>query len=458
MRTCARGHSGTSNLAPIGRQLISLAIPIFASNILGLLDGSINAIWLGRFLGATALAAAVNANTVLIFLFALALGIWTALTIQVGFYLGVDRREDTAQVVRAAWAVFIIVGVSVAGSAEILSGWMLGVLGVPRESMEFAEQYLRLILLSVPINYVFGMIVAALRGAGDTKTTFRFCLLSIGLDAALNPLFIFGLGPIPRLGIKGAALATVLSQAIGLAALVFSLIRRRHFLCLPQERFVLRCADWRKAGELLRRGGTMGVEFLSESLLAILMISLVNRFGSYTTAAFGAANQLWGCVMMPSMAVSLASTSMAANSFGAGNWKRVRAITCIGVTLSVLTASALVMILECLDGRVFSLFLSARSPALAVASEINRVASWSCVAFAGCVALMGTPRAAGAVWGPLLVSVIGIVIRFALAEELLHQWQARGIWWSFPISGIITMIATAFYYQLRSWRSALPRT
>ena len=449
-----RDPSGSSTATSLVRELISLAIPIMGSNIVGLIDGSINAMWVGRFIGETALAAASNGNTVLIFLFAMALGIWTALTIQVGFYLGTDNSRDARRLIRAACAVFVIIGVSVTGAGEILSHRLLRALDVPRESYEQAEQYLRVILFCVPINYLYGMTVAILRGAGDTKTAFYFSVLSVGLDVGLNPILIFGVGPIPGLGIRGAALATVLSQGSGFAALLLFLIRERHFLCPSMHQFTMSRAEWVIAGELLRRGGAMGMEFMGESLLAILLISLVNRFGPNVTAAFGAANQLWNWVMMPSLAVSLAATSIAANCLGARHWERVRTITRFGVTFSLLSAGALVLVLEGFNRRSFELFLPARSPALAIAGDINRIASWSCIAFAGCGALMGTPRAAGAIWGPFTVSAAALVIRFTLAKVLLHYWQVQGVWWSLVISGVISMTCSVLYYQRGSWRSA----
>ncbi len=443
-----------SDRIEIGLALVSLAIPIMASNILGVLDGLINAMWVGRCLGDAALAAASNVNTVVTFIFSTALGISTALTIQIAFCLGDGTTKDVAHVVRAAWTVFTLLGILTFAAGEGLCDELLRALEVPPESVYQAEEYLRWILASIPISYLFGMIIAALRGAGNAKTPFYFCLLSIGLDGAFNPLLIFGIGPIPHLGIKGAALATVLSQGIGLSALIVFLFLRGHFLCLPRENFVVRGGECKVAWELIRRGGPIGVELLSESLLAILMMSLVNKFGTHVTAAFGAVNQLWNCVMMPSMAVSLAAIAMTANSFGAGDWMRVKLITRLSVVCSLVSAGALLLVLELTGSRTFALFLPAHSPALAIADNINRLASWSCLASACCSALIGTPRAAGAVWGPFTISMGALVLRFVLAEALLRQFQVVGIWVSFPISGAIAVIGTIIYYRSTSWSSA----
>ncbi len=109
--------------------------------------------------------------------------------------------------------------------------------------------------------------MAVLRGAGDSKTPFYFMLLSVGIDIALNPLFIFGLGPVPRLGIAGSALATFVAQAVSLAALIRHLYRRRHVLCLHQDELATAASiDWSVVGTLVRKGIPMSAQMLVMSL------------------------------------------------------------------------------------------------------------------------------------------------------------------------------------------------
>lgn len=439
----------------VGPELLSLAFPILGSIALQLVEASVNAMWVGRYLGAEALTAVSNANTVLILLLASAFGVWMAVTIGIGHHLGAGRIRDARALVRTGVWVFGGAGLALAVFLEILARPLLMWLSVPAESLRDSEGYLHVILLSVPLAYLSGMIFAALRGAGEARPAFSFSLVAAVLDAGLNPLFIFGLGPIAPGGVPGSAWATVLAQACSLTSLLLFLYCQDHSLCLRKGEFAMYASDWTVAGQLLKQGGPMGAEYLWYSILAILMISLVNRFGAQITAAYGAIIQLWNYVMMPSMALSLAATSMVARALGAGRWDQVYAITRRSLGYSLLATGITLLLLEGTGRSIFVLFLPTNSPALITASQINREASWFCLFFAGWAALMATPRATGAVWGPLILSAIAVGSRFPIAEALLSRFAEQGIWWSYPVSGAITAVATAIYYRLGKWRHEL---
>jgi len=270
----------------------------------------------------------------------------------------------------------------------------------------------------------------------------------------LNPVFIFGLGPIPRLGIAGSALATVVSQVVGLTALIIYLYRHRHLLCLHESELSMLRVDWAIVGTLVRKGIPMSGHILVLSLSAVLMITLVNRFGVDTTAAFGASIQLWNYVQMPAVAVGMAISTMAAQNFGAQKWDRVKSIARVGVVYSIGATGCIVLVIEILDTHAFELFVPPGAQALHIASHINRLVTWSFVFSAVSIALFGVTRATGAVMAPLLIATLSmLVVRFPLAAMLLDRWQADAIWWSFPISSALDVVLAALYYKYGGWRT-----
>ena len=117
-------------------------------------------------------------------------------------------------------------------------------MSTPPDSLELAVAYMRVIFLALPFLYMYAFVMAVLRGAGDSTTPFYFMLLSVGIDIALNPLFIFGFGPVPRMGIAGSALATFVAQAVTLTALIRHLYRRRNRLCLHQAELAYLRINW----------------------------------------------------------------------------------------------------------------------------------------------------------------------------------------------------------------------
>jgi Na+-driven multidrug efflux pump len=226
-------------------------------------------------------------------------------------------------------------------------------------------------------------------------------------------------------------------------------------MCLHKDELSMLRVDWAIVGTLIRKGIPMSGVILVVSLSGVLMITLVNRFGVDTTAAFGAWIQLWNYVQMPAVAVGMAVSTMAAQNVGAQKWDRVKSIARIGVVYSVLGTGCIVLAMEILDTHAFELFVPTGSQALHIASHINRVVTWSCVFFGVSMVLLGITRATGAVMAPLLIVTLSmLVVRFPLAEMLLDRWQADAIWWSFPISSALDVVLAGLYYKYGGWRRA----
>ncbi len=440
---------------PIGTGLFRFALPILFANVLQSLNGSVNSIWVGRGLGEAALTATSNSNTVMFLLIGAAFGVALAATILIGQSIGANDLAETKRVVGTSATFFAAISVAMALAGLVLCRPLLIAMSTPPDSLELAVAYMRVIFLAVPFLYLYAFVMAVLRGAGDSKTPFYFMLLSVGIDIALNPVFIFGLGPVPRLGIAGSALATFIAQAVSLAALIRHLYRRHHVLCLHREELKLLKIDWAVAATLVRKGIPMSAQMLVMSLSGVLMITLVNRFGVDTTAAFGAALQIWNYIQMPAFAVGMALSAMTAQNVGARKWHRVTRIARVGVLYSVILTGSIVLAIELLDQRIFALFLPAASAALTVASHMNRIVTPSFIFFGVSVALFGVVRATGAVIAPLVILTISLLlVRYPLAQLFLERYQVDAVWWSFPLSSLLSCILALLYYRFGGWRGA----
>jgi putative MATE family efflux protein len=314
---------------------------------------------------------------------------------------------------------------------------------------------MRVIFAGLPFLYLYPFVMGVLRGAGDAKTPLYFMLLSVGIDIVLNPLFIFGIGPFPRLGIAGSAFATVTGQAISLVALITYLYRSGNSLTLRRSELALLKPDWEIVRTLIAKGLPMSAQMLVLSLSGMLMITLVNRFGVDTSAAYGASFQLWNYIMMPAMAVGMAVSSMAAQNVGARKWNRINQIAGIGVLYCMILTGSVVLLLELLDTHALGVFLPGGSEALRIASHANRIVTWSFLFFGVSMTLFGVVRATGAVMAPLVTLIISLlVVRFPLAELFLDRYHEDAIWWSFPVSSALSTVLAILYYQYGGWRNA----
>lgn len=439
----------------LSRGLILFALPILFGNVLQTVNGSINSVWVGQFLGEASLAATSNANSVMFLLLGGVFGLSMAATILVGQNIGAERIYEAKRVVGTSATFFAALSTTMSAAGWLLSPRLLAAMSTPPDSIPLATAYMRVIFLALPFMYMYAFVMAVLRGAGDSKTPFYFLVLSVALDIALNPLFIFGLGPVPGLGIAGSALATFVAQAVSLIALVASLYRRKHVLCLYKDELRLLRIDGAIVATLIRKGIPMGLQIFVVSLSSVLMITLVNRFGVNTTAAFGACWQVWNYIQMSAFALGMAVTAAAAQNVGAQKWDRVAASARIGVVYNVLLTGSLILFVEIFSQQALALFLPAGSPALPLAMHANRIVAATFVFFGVSTVLFGVVRATGAVVVPLLILTLTVlVMRFALAYAFVGRWQADAVWWSFPITGAALAVGALLYYKFGGWRTA----
>lgn len=443
----------------ISRGLFKFALPILFANILQSLNGSVNSIWVGRYLGEAALTATSTANVIMFLIIAVAFGIALAASIIVGQSIGAGNMAHAKKIVGTSATFFA--GVSVAMS---IIGWVicqpiLVAMKAPADSLPLAVTYMRVIFLATPLLYMYAFVMSVLRGAGDSKTPFYFMLLSVAFDIALNPVFIFGIGPIPRLGIAGSALATFVSQAVSFTSMMVYLYRKNHPLVLRRDEWALLRLDWPVIGTLIRKGIPMSAQMLVLSLSGIVMISIINRFGVDTAAAYGATLQLWNYIQMPAFAVGMAVSSMAAQNVGARKWDRVASIARVGVVYATLLTGFMAGLLEILNTRAYSLYLQDGSPAMAAAVQINRIATPSFVFFGITLVLFGVVRATGAVMAPLVSLTIALLaVRIPLAEFFVDHVGPTSVWWAFPLSSAFASLLAVSYYKFGGWRAARMET
>jgi putative MATE family efflux protein len=444
-------HSLTEgSIAPA---LLAFSLPILFGNVLQSLNGSVNAIWVGKYLGEAALAAVGNANVVMFLLFGVMFGFSMAATIMVAQCVGARNLAEAKRVVGTSAVFFLGLSLVLSITGFALSRLMAAWLHTPPDALPLALIYLRIVFLALPFMGGVFFLMAALRGAGDSRTPFIYLAMSVVLDIALNPLLIFGLGPIPPLGIAGSALATLIAQALSFFALVVHLYRTKHFLRIQSNELGLFKVDWPLVRLLVTKGIPMGLQMFVVSSSMLALIALVNRFGSQETAAFNAAMQLWNYVQMPALAIGAAVSSMAAQNVGAGKWDRVDKVARTGVMFSLLIGGSLIAIVYLLNTHALGLFLPAHSAALRLSAHLNGIVLWSFIFFGATMVLFGVVRATGAVVPPLIMLVISLwLIRVPFAYSMLDRWQADAIWWSFPLASVMSMLMAIGYYRFGGWR------
>jgi putative MATE family efflux protein len=372
----------------------------------------------------------------------------------VGQCVGAKNVAEAKRVVGTSAGFFLGLSIIMSLLGIVLTRPLLAWLRTPPDALPFALAYMRIIFLAFPFMGGLFFVMAALRGAGDSRTPFLYLSLSVVLDIVLNPLLIFGWGPVPRLGVAGSATATLIAQAVSFFALVVHLYRTDHFLRIRRDELTLFKVDWSLVRLLVTKGIPMGLQLFVVSSSMIALTSLVNRFGSQETAAFNAAMQLWNYVQMPAMAIGGAVSSMVAQNVGARKWDRLGRVALTGVAFNFLLSGSLIAIIYLLNRPALGLFLPANGAAIDIASHLNAVILWSYALFGVSMVLFGAVRGAGAVMAPLLILIVSLwCVRVPFAYQMLSRWQAEAIWWSFPIASAASVAMALVYYRFGGWRN-----
>jgi putative MATE family efflux protein len=205
----------------IPRHLLSFSLPMLLGNLIQIGYSLINTIWVGHLVGEDAVGAVGISFPILFILIGFAMGITMATTILVSQYYGARDYGMVEKVVNNSFSLPLIVGVALTFACILSRNFLLGLMKTPPENFAMASSYLKIMLLSFILTYMGFLISSILRGIGDTVTPLIFMSVGMGLNAMLDPFLIGGFGPFPRLGLNGAAYATLISQAIALG-LVFA--------------------------------------------------------------------------------------------------------------------------------------------------------------------------------------------------------------------------------------------
>lgn len=454
MKDKARGGQDLLN-GPISRTLLLFSLPTLGSNVLQSLNGSVNAIWIGRFLGEDAIAATANANIIMFLMFAAVFGFGMAATVLIGQSFGRRDIDGARRSMGTAMGLFLPLSALVGSAGWAFSPNILTALATPGEAFTLAHDYLRIIFLSTPSSFLMVLMMMGLRGSGDSMTPLWFMGLSVILDIILNPILILGLGPAPQMGIAGSALATVISGYVSLIGLVVYVYARDLPLRLKGRELAYLRPDPALLKAIIIKGFPMGLQMVVISSAAMAMVGLVNREGLLATAAYGVTQQLWTYVQMPAMAVGAAVSAMAAQNIGAGRWDRVARITRIGIIYNIGMTGALVVLLTIVDRAALGLFLGSDSPAIPLAAHIHLLGGWSFIFFGVSLVLFGTMRANGAVIAPLVILFISMYpVRLGFVYFAYPVFGADVLWLSFPLGSLVSTACAIWVYRRGGWRKA----
>ncbi|MBX3586702.1 MAG: MATE family efflux transporter [Ramlibacter sp.] len=436
---------------PLWRIFLVFLGPMVLSNILQGLAGTLNGVFIGQMLGTRALAAVAGMFPVIFFFIALVIGIGAGASVLIGQAWGAREPHKVKAIAGTALLLGLMLGLGVALFGGTFTDALLRALGTPADILPEATSYARMMMLAMPGLLVFILLTQLMRGVGDTLTPLYALLLSTAISCALTPAFIRGWGGLPRLGVTSAAAASIVSFIAALAFLAWYMRRVKHALAPDRELFNALRLDPAILKLVMRIGLPTGVQMITISLAEIVLLSLVNGFGSDATAAYGAVNQVVNYVQFPALSIAITASILGAQAIGRGQADGLKAIARTGLKMNLVLTGGLVLVGYLFSRQFIGMFIT-KEPVVELAQTLLHIMLWSTVIFGFSATLGGVMRASGSVLVPTGISIFCIAaIEVPSAWLLSKHFGINGVWMSYPITFVSMLVLQASYYQF-VWR------
>lgn len=436
---------------PLWLNFLRFLAPLLLSNALQSLFGTVSNVYLGQMIGVDALAAVSVFFPVMFFLFAFVMGLSTGATVLIGQAFGAGESGRIKIVVGTTLAVGLLLSISVALVGGLFSRQLMMALATPTDILDQASAYARVMLLTMPLGFVFLLMTAMIRGVGDALTPLLALALSTTIGLILTPMLIRGALGLPAAGITSPAWAAAIGNALTLVALGAYLRRKKH--ALAPDAALLHHLRLNRAvlGKILGIGLPSAIGMVVMAIAELVLLGLVNGFGSDATAAYGAVNQVMGYTQFTAISISIAVSILGAQAIGGGDRARLDGIVRTGLAFNLVLTGGLVALIYLVPRAALGIFITDGS-VLDLANGLLFIALWSSVPFGLATVFSGAMRAAGVALMPMLLSIFAIVaIELPSAVILSRIVGLKGVWAAYLIVFCAMFILQAGYFLL-VWR------
>ena len=433
----------------IPRHMLHFTLPLLIGNVFQQLYNAVDTVIVGRLLGKDALAAVGSAGAVMNVLLFLIVGICLGASILIAHFYGAQDYEILRKETGTALTGGILFTVFISIISLCLSKQILRAIHTPDEIILLSAQYLNVIIIGLLSAFLFNFFSSAMRALGIIKAPIIFLFISSVLNAALDIVFIKYL----ETGVRGAALATVVSQIVS-AALCFLYIRAKvPLLTLSADELKINPALLRRTVEY---SGTYAIQQSFLHIGVLFVQGAVNLLGINSIAAYNAVTKVDGFALLPGDSLASSLSTFTAQNNGAGKKDRIVSGMKYTVVMGLIYCGLLTLFMSLRAESVVSLFVSAsNTEVISIGSSYLRLMSILYILTVFCNSFQGFFRGLGRMRVTLFATVIQIPIRVFLSYFLLNQLGLNAI----PVAtgiGWVCMVAYESYLYRKYQREVQP--
>ncbi len=440
------------------RALVILSIPLVAQNLVQVANQVVDIFWLGR-LSENAVAGVGLVIPLIGVLYALGYIPFVGTQVLVSQRVGSDEYPAARRGAFNGLSLALIGGVVAGAVVTSAAGPLVGLLRPDPAVTRFAVPYLATYAIGLPAFFLADTMEGSLVGFGDSRGAFYLNVVAVSLNVILDPILIFGLGPIPQLGVRGAAIATILGYVVGFLLAVGLVIRGRKGLLVTRAACRLRPTDLSEIGRI---GLPSSGQTLGRHSVRVLMVGIVSAVGGPAgLAAYTVGARIASVAFIPAHGLQQAAQSMVGQNLGADRPGRARRTTVVGVAIASGSLAVVGAVQWLVPGLLTATFIpdaSALSAALTI--DYLRILAY------------GYPAL-----GAIYVIAAGFngarLTRTSMAITLLQYWAVRlpiavvgaftlglgvhAVFWAVTLSNIIAAVGGGGYYWWRSEVGMLER-
>lgn len=430
--------------------LVKFSIPLLIGNLLQAFYSVADTFWVGRFVGKDSLGAMANVVPLVFILVSLIMGFTMGTSVLVSQYTGANNQGLVHKTIHNSILVLGLSAIVMSIIGLIFSKDILLLMKIKPENLQYALDYLNIYFYGLIFMFGYNVFSAILRGLGDSKTPLIFLAITSVLNIVLDPLFIVGWWILPELGVKGASVATLISQAVSFILSVIYLNRKLHLISH-------KLSDYRFNKDLtikmIKIGLPTGIQQSLVSLGMMVLVSIINDFDSSDVInAFGVTSRIDQFAHLPAQSLSLAVSAFTGQCFGAQKYEKVKEGYKWGSIL-VVSITSLITLFAYIFPEVIISFFNKDPEVIRIGSRYLRIVGFTYIPFGLMFITNGILRGAGDTVPPLIFTIAALwVVRVPLAKILAKPLGPDGVWLAIAISYLITLLFGQLYFLSGRWK------
>jgi putative MATE family efflux protein len=445
-----RGIAHDYTAGSLGRGIVLLAIPMVLEMAMESIFAIVDVFWVSR-LGPNAVATVGLTESMMTLAYTAAMGLAMGVTAVVARRIGEKHPDAAAEAAVQGIALGLGVTALVAGVGITLAPRLLGLMGASPEVIAIGAGYTRLMLGGSATVMLLFLINAIFRGAGDPAIAMRVLWQANAINIVLGPCLIFGLGPFPRMGVTGAALATTIGRGTGVLYQVYRLARGDARVTIRRIHLALRPAVM---GTLLRLSGSATFQFLVGTASYISLTRIVATFGSGVLAGYTIAIRILVFALLPSFGLANAAATMVGQSLGAGKPDRAERAAWLAARYNVVALGTVGLLFIVFAYPIVGVFTT-EPTALTTGALGLRTLSYGFVFYAVGFVLTQAFNGAGDTWTPTWLNVgcywlWEIPLAYLLAR--VGTFGAEGVFIAITVANSTLAVVAVWLFRRGTWK------